>query len=62
MTKPTETESLEALDESIYVLEEISHLAFAGKKKDRSSESPKSTSVCRIDEVKAARKPILSYR
>jgi glycine dehydrogenase subunit 2 len=61
MTEPTETESKETIDSFINVLKEISHLAYTGNK-EIFYASPKNTSVGLIDDVKAARKPILSYR
>ena len=59
MIEPTETESRETLDEVIAVFREICEKA----KADPSSmhEAPVSTYVRRLDEVRAARKPVLRY-
>ena len=61
MIEPTETESKRIIDEYVKVLKEISELAYAGGG-DKIQHAPSNTSVRRIDDVKAARKPILSYR
>ncbi|MHA2345880.1 MAG: aminomethyl-transferring glycine dehydrogenase subunit GcvPB [Candidatus Hodarchaeales archaeon] len=61
MIEPTETESKRTIDEYIKVLKEISELAYAGGT-DKIQQAPTNTAVRRIDDVKAARKPILSYR
>lgn len=61
MTEPTETEACEILDDFIEVIEEISRLAYSGETK-KIRNAPLNSSVRRIDDVKAARKPIVSYR
>lgn len=61
MIEPTETEPKRTIDEYIKVIREISELAYAGGT-DKIQQAPSNTSVRRIDDVKAARKPILSYR
>ncbi len=61
MIEPTETEPKEALDDFIEVLREISDLAYS-ENRDRILKSPINTSVKRIDDVKAARNPILRYK
>jgi glycine dehydrogenase subunit 2 len=61
MTEPTETESKELMDEFISILREISSLTYSDQG-DKIRESPKNTSVGLIDDVKAARRPILCYR
>ncbi len=61
MIEPTETEPKETIDEFIRVLKKISRLAYSGNN-DEIVSAPQSTSVKRIDDVKAARKPIISYR
>jgi len=61
MTEPTESESKETMDSFIDVLREISHLAYTDQI-EILQNSPKNTSVGLIDDIKAARKPILSYR
>lgn len=59
MIEPTETESRETLDEVIGVFREIYETA----QKDPASmhEAPVGTYVRRLDEVRAARKPVLRY-
>jgi len=59
MIEPTETESKETLDSFIDVMKEIAKLA----KEDPSTfcYAPSTTSVGRLDEVTAARKPILRW-
>ena len=59
--EPTETEPKEIIDDFIQVLGKISNLAYSGNKEDIRN-APISTSVGRIDDVKAAREPIISYR
>ena len=61
MIEPTETEPKEIIDDFIQVLGKISNLAYSGNKEDIRN-APISTSVGRIDDVKAAREPIISYR
>ena len=59
MFEPTETETKETLDEAIRVLGEIRQIA----EKDAQSlhEAPHKTIIGRVDEVRAARQPVLKY-
>ena len=59
MVEPTETESKETLDEAIEVFRELYELA--GKDPDSLHEAPVTTPVTRLDEVGAARHPVLRY-
>lgn len=59
MIEPTETESKETLDEFINALKQIAKEAKENPKIVK--EAPHNTPVRRIDETKAARKPILKY-
>lgn len=59
MFEPTETESKETLDEAISVLKEIYDLAKQDPEKLKAA--PTTTPVSRVDEVMAARNPILKY-
>ncbi|WP_455143111.1 aminomethyl-transferring glycine dehydrogenase subunit GcvPB [Candidatus Hodarchaeum mangrovi] len=61
MIEPTETEPKEMLDGYKEILKKVSDYAYSGKR-DIILQSPKNTSVGLIDDVKAARNPILSYR
>jgi glycine dehydrogenase subunit 2 len=61
MIEPTETEAKRTLDYFIKILNNVSNLAYSDQK-NIIMEAPKNTSVRRIDDVKAARKPIISYR
>jgi len=60
MIEPTETESRETLDEFIEALMSIADEAKA--KPDVLKEAPHNTPVRRIDEVLAARKPVLKWK
>ena len=60
MIEPTETESRETLDEVIAVFREIYEKAQANPQEMH--EAPVGTYVRRLDEVRAARKPVLRYR
>ncbi len=60
MVEPTETESRETLDEVIAVFREIYEKAKANP--EEMHEAPVGTYVRRLDEVRAARKPVLRYR
>lgn len=60
MIEPTETESRETLDEVIAVFREIYEKA--QKNPEEMHEAPVGTYVRRLDEVRAARKPVLRYR
>src|SRR5690606_4323603 len=59
MIEPTETESLETIDAYIEVLAEV--LARAADDPDYLAGAPYDTPVRRLDEVKAARSPVLSH-
>lgn len=59
MIEPTETESRETLDEVIGVFREIYEKAKADPQ--GAHDAPVSTYVRRLDEVRAARKPVLRY-
>ncbi len=59
MLEPTETESKETLDEAIKVFDELARLAKNDPEKLK--QAPLTTPVRRLDEVKAARHPILKY-
>jgi glycine dehydrogenase subunit 2 len=59
MVEPTETESLETLDAYAAVLGEVLERAAADP--DYLAQAPVSTPVRRLDEVAAARKPILKH-
>ncbi|MCK4848338.1 MAG: aminomethyl-transferring glycine dehydrogenase subunit GcvPB, partial [Candidatus Heimdallarchaeota archaeon] len=61
MIEPTETEPIHILDDYISTLKVISDEAYKGNSKEILL-SPRNTSVGRIDDVRAARNPILSYR
>lgn len=60
MIEPTETESREEIDLFIEAMREIAREAEEDPEKLRSS--PNRTSIGRLDEVKATRDPILSWR
>ena len=59
MVEPTETESRETMDEAIEVLRELYRLAYEDA--DRLHSAPVNTPVGRLDEVGAARRPVLRY-
>ncbi|MGI6664324.1 MAG: aminomethyl-transferring glycine dehydrogenase subunit GcvPB [Christensenellaceae bacterium] len=59
MFEPTETEARETLDHGIRVVKEI--IAQAKENPDALHDAPKSTPVGRVDEVAAARNPVLRY-
>jgi glycine dehydrogenase subunit 2 len=61
MIEPTESEPKKMLDGFIDILKEVSKLAFTDHQ-NLILEAPINASVGRIDDVKAARQPILSYR
>ncbi len=61
MIEPTESEQKEMMDGFIKILEKISEL-IDSQQQERILQAPLNTSVGRIDDVKAARQPILSYR
>lgn len=60
MVEPTETESKETLDNAIEVLRNLYYTA--KNNPEELHQAPVSTVVRRLDEVKAARKPILRYK
>ena len=57
MVEPTETESRETLDEAIQAFREIYETAT--KNAEELHQCPKTTTIGRPDEVKAARHPVL---
>jgi glycine dehydrogenase subunit 2 len=59
MVEPTETETVEALDEAVAVFRKVMEEAKA--EPERMHDRPHTTRVCRPDEVKAARKPVVRY-
>ena len=59
MVEPTETESLETMDAFVEVLADVLRRAEADP--NFLAEAPYGTPVRRLDEVKAARKPVLRY-
>ena len=59
MVEPTETESLETLDAYVVTLAEVLERAAADP--DYLHDAPYTTPVRRLDEVKAARQPVLRY-
>ncbi|MFX1515227.1 MAG: aminomethyl-transferring glycine dehydrogenase subunit GcvPB [Promethearchaeota archaeon] len=61
MIEPTESEPKKMLDGFIDILKEVSNLAYTDKQA-RILEAPINASARRIDDVKAARQPKLSYR
>ncbi len=60
MIEPTETESKETLDEFIQALKSIDEEARTNP--DELHAAPSLTHIGRLDEVKAARNPVLTYR
>jgi len=60
MIEPTETETIEDLDRHIEALKEIAQEA--EEEPDKVLTAPHNTAISRLDEVEAARKPILSWR
>lgn len=59
MVEPTETESKETIDEAIKVYRQIYQEAYANPEKVKGA--PYLTAIKRVDEVRAARQPILKY-
>lgn len=59
MVEPTETESKETLDEAVQVFRSLYELA--GTDPEKLHEAPVTTPVTRLDEVNAARHPVLRY-
>jgi glycine dehydrogenase subunit 2 len=60
MVEPTETESLETLDQYVDILEDI--LKRAAADPNYLHDAPYTTAVRRLDEVMAAKKPMLTYQ
>ena len=60
MIEPTETESLETLDEFIEVLHKVAREA--RENPDAVKDAPLTTAVHHLDETGAAKKPILTYK
>ena len=60
MVEPTETESKKELDKAIAIYKEIYNTAITNP--DTMPEMPMNTPVRRLDEVQAARKPVLRYK
>lgn len=60
MIEPTETEPLEEIDRFVEAMEEVAKEA--GEDPDKLRSAPHRTSIGRIDEVKASKNPILSWR
>ncbi len=59
MIEPTETESIETLDEAIRMIEDV--IAQTDTDPEKLHQAPVTTPVGRPDEVAAARKPVLRY-
>ncbi len=59
MAEPTETESKDTLDEAIQVFRELYQAAETDP--ERLHQAPVTTPVTRLDEVNAARHPVLRY-
>ena len=59
MIEPTETESMETMDEAIEVFKKLHELAKVDPEQLHSA--PHNTPVGRLDEVRAARQPVLRY-
>ena len=59
MIEPTETESRETLDEAVCVFRELYQAA--KEDAEKLHQAPVTTPVTRLDEVNAARHPILRY-
>lgn len=59
MLEPTETESKETLDEAVKAFEELAKMAKEDPEKLK--QAPLTIPVRRLDEVKAARNPVLKY-
>ena len=60
MVEPTETESIQTLDEAIEVFSKIFKIAEA--KPETMHDYPRKTPVGRLDDVRAARTPIVRYK
>ncbi|MFX0015192.1 MAG: aminomethyl-transferring glycine dehydrogenase subunit GcvPB [Promethearchaeota archaeon] len=64
MIEPTESEPKKMLDDFIDILKDVSRLGYSDQEdqKRKILEAPHNASVRRVDDVKASRNPILSYR
>ena len=60
MIEPTETETLQTLDRFISIMEELNKLA--NKTPQMLRDAPQTTPVSRLDELTAARHPILRWQ
>ena len=60
MIEPTETESLETLDEFIEVLHKVA--AEARETPEKVLEAPLTTPVRKLDETTAAKHPVLTFK
>ena len=60
MIEPTETESKESMDNFIQILKDLKQLAYDDSQKILNA--PYTTPVKRVDDVQAARYPILKYQ
>ena len=59
MIEPTETESKESIDAAVEVFRSLYQLAYENP--EALHEAPVTTPVRRLDEVRAARTPVLKY-
>lgn len=59
MIEPTETESRETLDHFVTIMEELNRKSMTGP--DELLKAPETTPVSRLDELSAARSPVLSW-
>lgn len=62
LIEPTETESKDSMDRFITVMKEIAEDVAAGGAEDKYHAMPENTPRRRLDEVKAARNPILRWK
>ena len=62
LIEPTETESKDSLDRFIKVMKEIAEEVERGGAEDKYHAMPESTPRRRLDEVKAARNPVLRWK
>ena len=60
MLEPTETETKETLDQAVEVLKTLKKQAIENP--EILHDSPRKTIIGRVDEVRAARQPILKYQ
>jgi len=61
LVEPTETESLASLDNFVAIMRRLAERAHAGDK-DLFAQAPRNAPLRRLDETRAARKPILRWR